>query len=129
MFLHCRAAFDDFVAILDRHLDDIRAQRSAHEKRLLGDRRAAAAAGGGDDDAVSPGVVHSFTGTAAEAARLLQLGFYIGLNGCSLRTPDGLQVARSIPRERILVETDAPYCDLKPTSAGECLSVDCCAVQ
>ena len=111
MFLHCRAAFDDFVAIMERHVEEIRSRRSAREERL----RSGADA---EDSPVSPGVVHSFTGTVAEAARLVELGFYIGLNGCSLRTPQGLQVARSIPRERILVETDAPYCDFKPSSAG-----------
>ena len=48
----------------------------------------------------------------------LHLGFYIGLNGCSLRDPQGIEVAKAVPLDRMLVETDAPWCEVKPTHAG-----------
>ena len=65
-----------------------------------------------------PGVVHSFTGSVELMSAYLGRGFYIGLNGCSLRDPQGLDVARAVPLDRVVLETDAPWCDVKPTHAG-----------
>jgi TatD DNase family protein len=44
---------------------------------------------------------------------LVDLGLYIGINGCSLR--DSFDVIPHIPEDRLLIETDSPYCDIKPT--------------
>ena len=57
------------------------------------------------------GIFHSFTGTAEEAASLLEFpGFLLGINGVltfkKSSLPEGLQ---SVPVERLLVETDSPY--------------------
>jgi TatD DNase family protein len=63
------------------------------------------------------GVVHSFTGTAAELAGMLaQPGLCIGLNGCGLKTAENCAVAATIPLQRLLLETDAPWCSLKASS-------------
>lgn len=64
------------------------------------------------------GVVHSFDGGAEELAELLELGFHIGINGCSLRSEGNLRVAASVPLERLLLETDAPWCQIRPSHAG-----------
>ena len=55
------------------------------------------------------GIVHSFDGSAEEAAELVELGLYIGVNGCSLRTEQNVEVVRSMPLGRIVAETDAPW--------------------
>jgi len=89
LFLHNRAAANDLYDILKRNND-----------RLYG------------------GVVHSFDGTMEEANLFLSLGFYIGLNGCSLKTEDNLKVVKELPADKIMIETDAPWCEIKATHAS-----------
>jgi TatD DNase family protein len=63
-------------------------------------------------------VIHSFDGDADTLASLLNLGMEIGINGCSLRTPEGLSLAAKVPLDRLHLETDAPWCGIKRTHAG-----------
>ena len=62
------------------------------------------------------GVMHSFTGTADEARQFLDLGLYISFAGMvTFKKSDDLRaVAATIPADRILVETDAPYLSPEP---------------
>ncbi|ODV79864.1 uncharacterized protein CANTADRAFT_25682 [Suhomyces tanzawaensis NRRL Y-17324] len=91
LFLHMRSACDDFISIIKPFMD----------QGLLG-----------------PGVVHSFTGTQDELEKLLALGFFIGVNGCSLKTEDNLKVAALIPPEKLMIETDAPWCEVRKSHAS-----------
>ncbi|KAK9238215.1 hypothetical protein V1525DRAFT_401865 [Lipomyces kononenkoae] len=64
------------------------------------------------------GVVHSFTGTIEEMQSLVALGFSIGVNGCSLKTEENLEVVKAIPLDKIMLETDAPWCEIRPSHAS-----------
>ncbi|OQS03089.1 deoxyribonuclease TATDN1 [Thraustotheca clavata] len=89
LFLHNRNTGQDFYDMIRRHRDDFK-----------------------------HGVVHSFTGSKEEAQQLLDLGLYIGINGCSLKTQENLEVVKMIPADQLMLETDAPWCDIRPTHAG-----------
>ncbi len=68
------------------------------------------------------GVIHSFTGVAADAARYLQLGWSVAFNGIvTFRSADPLRAAaRTVPIERLLVETDSPYLAPVPVRGRAC---------
>ncbi|WP_145526659.1 metal-dependent hydrolase [Yersinia rohdei] len=57
------------------------------------------------------GVLHCFTEDKATAETLLDLGFYISFSGIlTFRNAEQLRdVARYVPLDRLLVETDSPY--------------------
>lgn len=57
------------------------------------------------------GVMHCFTEDWTMARQALDLGFYISFSGIvTFRNADSLRdVARQVPADRILVETDSPY--------------------
>lgn len=62
-------------------------------------------------DLSQAGVLHCFTEDWAMARAALDLGYYISLSGIvTFRNAEALrEVARQVPAERLLVETDAPY--------------------
>ncbi len=82
---HVREAFDDFWPVLDNF-------PSIH------------------------GVLHSFTDSVAHRDEALKRGLYIGVNGISTFTKDDAQKAMfaSIPLEKMLLETDAPFLTPSP---------------
>ena len=56
------------------------------------------------------GIFHCFTGTAAQAEKILKLNFYLGIGGVSTFKKGGLDtVLPDVPADRIVLETDSPY--------------------
>jgi TatD DNase family protein len=83
--IHCREATDDCLAIM-REFPGVRA------------------------------VYHCFTGSVAEARSILDGGYLLGFTGpVTYKKSDALrEVARFVPDDRFVVETDAPYLSPEP---------------
>ncbi|XP_054281499.1 deoxyribonuclease TATDN1-like [Macrosteles quadrilineatus] len=64
------------------------------------------------------GVCHSFQGSPAQARELTRKGFYIGFDGCSLKEKQHLEVAKSVPLNRLLLGTSSPRCSVQRPHAG-----------
>lgn len=86
-FLHLRDAFDDFMEIVEPYKEKL--QNS---------------------------IMHSFTGSVEEARKLVEFGFKIGINGCSMR--ENVDVVKFLNLEDILIETDSPFCLIRKSYAA-----------
>lgn len=82
LIIHTREARDDTMAILEQ-----------------------------EDAQQAGGIIHCFTENWETAQRALDIGFYISLSGIvTFKNALELQeVAKKLPLDRILIETDAPY--------------------
>lgn len=87
LVIHTRNASDDTLAILKE------------EGNSIGENERAR------------GVFHCFTETQAVARAALDLGFYISFSGIiTFKNADDIrEVARFVPLDRLLIETDSPY--------------------
>lgn len=81
VIIHCREAFEDLFRILDEEYVD------------------------------APGVLHCFTGTIADAHRVLERGWYLSFSGIVTfkKSIELKEVVKMVPSDRLLVETDSPY--------------------
>lgn len=88
---HCRDAYDDFGDMVEEFNDN--------------------SDGGSGPGGQVRGVVHCFTGSVDQALRMVDLGLYVGFTGIvTFPNAQELQeVAKAVPLERILIETDCPY--------------------
>ena len=70
------------------------------------------------------GVVHCFSGSVELAAETVKLGMYIGLGGAVTfkNAVKPVEVAKAVPIEKILLETDAPYMSPVPMRGKRCQS-------
>lgn len=68
------------------------------------------------------GVIHCFTAGPAFAEKALKLGLYISFSGIvTFRNARDLQeIARSVPGDRLLIETDAPFLAPVPHRGRPC---------
>lgn len=57
------------------------------------------------------GVIHCFTGSVEMAKEIVKIGMYIGLGGAVTfkNAVKPVEVAKFVPADRLLVETDCPY--------------------
>jgi TatD DNase family protein len=64
-----------------------------------------------DEFKVTNGVIHSFSGSSNDLNQALSRGLFIGLNGIVTFTKDieQLELAKHIPLEKLLIETDSPH--------------------
>ncbi|NNE00299.1 MAG: TatD family hydrolase [Pirellulaceae bacterium] len=65
---------------------------------------------------VPPGIMHSFTGDQALATTCLEMGLHISFAGMvTFKKSDDLRaIAKMVPEDRLLVETDSPYLSPEP---------------
>lgn len=91
VIFHVREAFDDFWPVFDNF------------KNLRG-------------------VLHSFTADIKTMEKALGKGLFIGLNGIMTFTKDEeqLEMAKSVPVSRLVLETDSPYLAPKPYRGKVC---------
>lgn len=92
----------------------IRAARAARKPLIIHSRNAAEDTLGimAEEGAQEAGgVMHCFTESLAMAERAMAMGFYISFSGIVTfkNAAELREVARAVPLERLLVETDAPY--------------------
>src|SRR5215510_10456846 len=92
---------------LERRLPAIIHTREAEDDTIRILREDWAEVGG---DAIG-GIIHCFTGTQKLADDAIEMGFHISFSGVLTfkNASDLREVARSVPTERLLVETDCPY--------------------
>lgn len=93
VIIHNRDASEDVIRILEQWVKDL--------PEALKDRA---------------GVLHSFSAPQEIAERALAIGFYLGFTGpiTFKKAEDLRNIARSVPLDKILVETDAPFLTPEP---------------
>lgn len=71
------------------------------------------------------GVLHCFSGSVEMAKEIIKLGLYIGLGGAVTfkNAVKPCEVAKFVPEDRLLIETDAPYMTPVPFRGKRCDSL------
>lgn len=102
----------------ERFRQHIRASRLSRKPLIIHTRAAAEDTirilreeGAGTADGGVAGVMHCFTESLEVALAAIEMGFYISFSGIlTFKSAKDLQaVAKALPLERILIETDSPY--------------------
>ena len=63
-------------------------------------------------------VLHWFTGSKAEARRAADLGCYFSINAAMMRSERGCNLVTTLPSDRLLTETDAPFTSVDDRSTA-----------
>ncbi len=83
LMIHCREAFSDMKSVLKKEIADLTPE--------------------------VPGILHFYTGTKEDAKIFLDMGFMFTFGGLITFNREFDDILRYIPKERILIETDAPF--------------------
>lgn len=81
LFLHCRNAFEDFVAVMEGYASKLH----------------------------KGGLVHSFVGSTQQMQKLLSLGLEVSVNGFGFKDRESLEMVAAVPLDKLQLETDAPW--------------------
>lgn len=54
-------------------------------------------------------IFHWFTGSMSQLEKAIELGCYFSINPRMLKTKSGIEVIKTVPIDRVLLETDAPF--------------------
>lgn len=68
-------------------------------------------------------ILHWFTGTQNELHYAIERGFFFSVNGAMMASKKFKSFLTSIPKERLLLETDSPFTHFKNTHSDELLRV------
>ena len=82
LMIHCREAFDDLLNTL---------RDNRHKLQTV------------------PGIIHFFSGDIKYATKLLDMGFYFTFGGVITFAKDYNEIIKTVPLNRVMLETDAPY--------------------
>lgn len=120
VIFHCRQAHEDLLEIFKKVKEllperSIPLRRDAKSKANLNSltpnnpSTSAGPTGQASSGYKLCGVIHSFSGSWAQARQYLDMGFYLGFNGIITFARDYDRVVREAPLERFILETDCPY--------------------
>lgn len=98
LIMHCRMAHDDVIEILKNYSLPMPTGRQETTHYKLN------------------GVIHCFTGTLQQAQEYIAMGYYIGINGIIFKFNID-DVIKTVPLDKILLETDCPYLTPLPAVA------------
>jgi len=74
-------------------------------------------------EGVKKAVMHCFSGSLKEAAHALELGYLISIPTNIARSKQKQELAKEVPLESIVLETDAPYLAPEPGEVNEPINV------
>lgn len=97
-----QTVFNKLLSLCSQHGGRV---MSIHSRRAVGDVLASIAK---VPDAGTP-VLHWFSGTQRELQRAVDLGCWFSVGPAMLTTAKGIALARAMPKDRVLTETDGPF--------------------
>jgi len=96
------------IAVLERHID---LAKKLDKPVIIHNRESTADMVAILGRAGARGILHSYTESLEVARTLIEKGYYISFSGIvTFRSAQSLRdVAKALPRDRVLIETDTPY--------------------
>ena len=109
-----RQVFDQILTHCADHGDKI---LTVHSRRAAKDVISAIG-----DDFVGRVVLHWYSGSLRELNRAIEYGLYFSINAAMLKSKSGQRIVDRIPKDKLLIETDAPFISRHEASAKQTLA-------